>query len=888
MMKVFQTGFWMHIRKAVRCVVSSDRAQDANAFAHSQSQQPRYAASVGLALVFLLGSQFSLAAGKPANAYLPANSALNPAIPTPESVLGYPVGTWHVRHDQLVRYMEILAEKSDRISLEVTGYTHEQRPLLLLTITAPENRKNLPKWREEHLENVAQGTRAADNSPLVLYMGYSVHGNEPSGANASMLVAYYLAASSDARVTALLKNNVVLLDPSFNPDGLSRFAQWANMHKGQVLSSDPDHREHTEGWPNGRTNHYWFDLNRDWLMLVHPESQARIKQFQKWRPHVLTDFHEMGTDSTYFFQPGVPSRKNPFTPEGNVRLTEALAESFVQAFDDQKTLYFSQEGFDDFYYGKGSTYPDAQGSIGILFEQASSRGHIQDSVNGPVEFAQTIQNQFTMSLAVFDGALKNKAALTEYPRRFFNETQSLIKDDSVAAYVLNEPNDSWRLAQAKWVLEQHNIDFIVPAEDVSANDKTYSAPHSLVVPLDQQKYRLIKSLFSTQQQFPDNTFYDVSNWNLPLAFDLNYASMSARELKRVKGGAKHESALPVVANNAYGYAFEWHHFKSPALLQALLSSGVNARIATGSFNAATTGGERVFEPGSIVIPAGLAQPDNLAGLIASASQAQQVPVYSITSGSTSAGNDLGSRSMVPVQAPKVLIVGGEGADPYQVGEIWHYLDTQVGMPITLVEQARLGRMNLSGYSHIVFAAGRYELSDKDTKAIGEWVKAGGTLIGQMSALSLFAKEKWLSLQVTDRNDVDRLFDESGLTYADRDALAAKKLIAGAVYKADIDISHPLFYGFDEPYLHLFKTTNMIVSSSQSPFNVPARYTKSPLVAGYSADVLADEIAGSVAVIAQTMGKGRVIGFTDNPQFRGYWYGTSKLMSNALMLSEAIR
>ena len=157
----------------------------------------------------------------------------------------------------------------------------------------------------------------------------------------------------------------------------------------------------------------------------------------------------MGTDSTYFFQPGVPSRKNPFTPEGNVRLTEALAESFIQAFDDQKNLYFSQEGFDDFYYGKGSTYPDAQGSIGILFEQASSRGHLQDSINGPVAFSQTIQNQFTMSLAVFDGALKNKAALAEYPRRFFNETQSLIKDDDVAAYVLHEPKDSWRLKQAR-------------------------------------------------------------------------------------------------------------------------------------------------------------------------------------------------------------------------------------------------------------------------------------------------------------------------------------------------------------------------------------------------------------------------------------------------------
>ena len=302
----------------------------------------------------------------------------------------------------------------------------------------------------------------------------------------------------------------------------------------------------------------------------------------------------------------------------------------------------------------------------------------------------------------------------------------------------------------------------------------------------------------------------------------------------------------------------------------------------------TTQGERAFELGSIVVPAGVVQPENVGALIASASAKHQVPVYSITSGSTSVGSDLGSRSMVPARAPKVLVIGGEGTNPYQVGEIWHHLDTQIGMPVTLIEQERLGRITLADYSHIVFASGRYDLNDKHSNAISEWVKAGGTLIGQMSALSLFSKEKWLSVQVSDRNDVDRLFDESGLTYADRSALAAKKLIAGAVYIANIDVTHPLFYGFDEPYLHVFKTANTVISSSQSPFNVPARYTRSPLVAGYSADVLAEKIAGSAAVVAQPMGRGRVIGFTDNPQFRGYWYGTSKLMSNALLLSEAIR
>ncbi|MDC8829310.1 M14 family metallopeptidase [Alteromonas gilva] len=831
-----------------------------------------------------------LAQGKPATHYLPADTELDSAIPTPESVLGYNVGEWHVRHDLLVNYMRALAEASDRVSLEVTGYTHEQRPLMLLTITAPDNRAKLDGWRADHLKQVNQGDKTSADAPLFLYMGYSVHGNEPSGANASLLVAYYLAAAKDERVTELLANNVVLLDPSFNPDGLSRFAQWANMHKGQVLSSDPDHREHREGWPNGRTNHYWFDLNRDWLMLVHPESQARISKFQQWRPHILTDFHEMGTNSTYFFQPGVPSRKNPWTPEGNVRLTNALAESYVKAFDSQNQLYFSQEGFDDFYYGKGSTYPDAQGSVGILFEQASSRGHLQDSINGPLSFVKTIQNQFTISLAVFDGALANKAALLDYQHNFFRDTAALAKEDEHAAYFLHEPLDSWRLDKAKWVLDQHHIDYQIPAADMTVDNNTLGADNTLVIPLAQPQYRLIKSLFSTRQTFTDNTFYDVSNWNLPLAFDLEYGALNARDLRRVKlakATTTEPAALPAIHADAYAYAFEWHHFKSPALLQNLAAASVDARIATEGFSAKTHDGERAFSAGTIVIPQGVPQPPQLAALLNSAVQQTGVPVYSLTSGFTSSGLDLGSRGMVPVKAPKVLVVGGEGTSPYQVGEIWHYLDTQVGMPITLVEQDNLARTSLSQYTHIVVASGRYNLADSLVNDITDWVKQGGTLIGQTSALYLFEKEKWLDIDVSSSDDVQDLFSQKSLKYGDRSAYNAQQLIAGSVYKTRIDTSHPLFYGYDSDELNMFKTSNMMVTSNESPFEIPARYVESPLVAGYSASVLASEIGGSVAVIAEPMGRGRVIGFTDDPQFRGFWYGTSKLMSNALFMSEAI-
>lgn len=307
--------------------------------------------------------------------YLPKNISYDPKVPIPESILGAPVGEWHVRHDQLVNYMYAIANSSDRVSIVETGRTHENRPLLLLAFSSAENQQNLKSIQANHIKSIETGASNSD-SPLVIWMGYSVHGNEPSGSNAALLIAYYLAAGQGAEVESLLNDNVVLIDPSLNPDGLSRFAHWANMHKSKNLVADPNNREHIEDWPSGRTNHYWFDLNRDWLLLTHPESKARIAEYHQWRPHVLTDFHEMGPNSTYFFQPGIPSRKNPWTPDRNVELTQALANFHAQALDANKQLYFSGESFDDFYYGKGSTYPDAHGTIGILFEQSLSLIHI--------------------------------------------------------------------------------------------------------------------------------------------------------------------------------------------------------------------------------------------------------------------------------------------------------------------------------------------------------------------------------------------------------------------------------------------------------------------------------------------------------------------------------
>ena len=391
--------------------------------------------------------------------YLPKGHNYDPNIPTPESILGYNVGDWHVSHDKLVEYMKALALSSDRISIENRGSTYEGRPLLLLTITSSENHANLDQIQKQHLMLSEPEGASLDitKMPTIVYQGFSIHGNEPSGANAGLLVAYHLAASKDASVVEMLKEVVVLFDPCYNPDGLQRFSQWVNTHKSDVLNPDPNDREYSEVWPRGRTNHYWFDMNRDWLPVQLPESKVRIKSFTDWLPNILTDHHEMGTNATFFFQPGIQSRVNPLTPKMNQKLTREIGNFHAKALDKIGSLYYTEESYDDFYYGKGSTYPDVNGSIGILFEQASSRGHLQESDNGILTFPFSIRNQFITALSTLKAAKDIRLKLLEYQRSFYRNALKAAQQNKQKAIVFGnskDPATSYHLAE---ILKRHQI-----------------------------------------------------------------------------------------------------------------------------------------------------------------------------------------------------------------------------------------------------------------------------------------------------------------------------------------------------------------------------------------------------------------------------------------------
>ncbi|HND86991.1 MAG TPA: M14 family zinc carboxypeptidase, partial [Saprospiraceae bacterium] len=462
--------------------------------------------------------------------YLPALT-YNPAIPTPAQYLGYEVGEWHVSHDQLVAYMRELDRLSDRIALKEYGRSHENRPLLCLFITSPANHSRLEEIRTERrrLADPAVSKRIdLAKLPAVNYMGYSIHGNEASGSNAALAVAYYLAAAQSPDVEQLLQNTVILFDPCFNPDGLQRFSSWVNSRRSRHGSHDPAADEFNEPWPMGRTNHYGFDLNRDWLVTQQPESVGRVALLQAWKPNVLTDHHEMGSGSTFFFQPGVPSRVNPITPARNQVLTAKIATYHAAALQDKQVQFFTGESFDDFYYGKGSTYPDANGCVGILFEQGSSRGSAQETDNGLLTFPYSIRNQVITSLSTLRAVQEMRVELNEYLREFYLSALDEARRDEMKGYVFADDRELPARSFLQ-LLSQHGIQVQNLGENATLDGYTYTRGSAFWVPLEQPQYRLVKGIFDRQTKFQDSVFYDISAWTLPDAFGLQWSAVRAKD-----------------------------------------------------------------------------------------------------------------------------------------------------------------------------------------------------------------------------------------------------------------------------------------------------------------------------------------------------------------------
>jgi len=822
----------------------------------------------------------------PVTDYLPKETNFLSQIPTPKSILGFGIGERHARHDQLVRYFKQLASHSTRVKLTNMGNTNEYREQLLVTISAPNNLKNLTKLLKQRRAHQAD----VIDQPNVVWLGYSVHGDEISGANAAMVVAYYLAASTNEQIKKMLNDTIIVMEPSINPDGMDRFVTWVNMFRGSTANADPNHIEHHQGWFTGRTNHFGFDLNRDWLLLTQVESQHRMKFYQQYQPNVLGDYHEMGRNSSFFFQPGVLDRTNPLTPKANIALTALLAQYHAKALDKNDRLYFTQESYDDFYYGKGSTYPDINGAVGILFEQASSRGFEQQGKNGLVTFQFGIQNHVTTSLSTLQGAWQNRQKLAQYRASFYQQAIKLAKKEKFNGYLVHEAKDPYRLNLLLSTLAQHQIKVYPLEHDFRLSGEVFSKQSSYYIPLKQPQYRVIKALFDQPTKFVNNTFYDVSGWTLPLAMNIETHKVERTWGLKLSASPWQQQAptWQQPAMEQYAYVFKWSNYLAPKLLNELMAQHIQARVTTLAFQANVAGKMQQFSAGDIVIPAGIQTQLNWQSKLFQLSKTSNIPLFGMTSGLTSVGPDIGSNALVRIKPVSVLLIGGQGVSQYEAGELLFYLDKTLGIPVTMVEQTRLASIDLSHYSHIFMVDGDYKnLSEQSVAHLDHWLKHGGVLFGQKHAAKWFTKQNWLKVNFINRDRINQSVSSTDLQYQDRAALAARQRIAGAIFNTQVDVSNPLAYGLTK-HLPVFLNSTLMMETTSKPFITIAKYTNSPLMSGYIDANMQNNLANTPALVAHSVGKGLVIATNDVFAFRGYWYGTEKILANSLFFANALQ
>ena len=809
--------------------------------------------------------------------YLSQDITYDQSIPTPESVIGHQVGEWHITHDKLVYYMQALAKSSDRVTLENRGSTFEGRPLLLLTVTSPENHKNLEPIRQAHIASTENNSVDTSDMPIVVYQGFSIHGNEPSGSNASMLVAYHLAAAQSEDVKNLLNNTVILLDPSLNPDGLQRFAYWVNTNKNKNLNPDPNDREYDEIWPGGRTNHYWFDMNRDWLPVQLPESRTRIASFHKWLPNILTDHHEMGTNASFFFQPGIPSRTHPLTPKLNQELTKNIGNFHAKALDKIGSLYYTEESFDDFYYGKGSTFPDINGGIGILFEQASSRGHIQESNNGILTFPFTIRNQLTAALSTLEAAKNMREDILQYQHDFYKNARKEATNENGKAIVFGDEKDAAKTYHLAEILKHQHIDFHELKADFTSNGKRFKKGHAFIIPKNQKNTRMINAMFEKRTTFQDSLFYDVSAWTFPLAFGLDYEENISMSNAGITVENLQMKTGTVSTKSNYAYVMEWHEYYTPKALNSILNSGLRAKVGMKKFSI----NGKDYDYGTILIPV-QNQNKSVAELfkfLQQISEESHVQIDAVGTGLTQ-GIDLGSSQFRALKQPKVAMIVGDGISPYDAGEMWHLFDQRYDMTLTKLDNNAISRTNLDRYNTIILPSGR--LDSSATKKLKEWVQKGGTLIGYRSALN------WLKSSEFIKIDFKKMEREAiNITFEQRGDYRGAQFIGGAIFEAHLDRSHPINFGYKDNKIALFRNNTLFMKADKHSYNNPIRYTKNPLLSGYISKPNLDSLSLTVPFKIKGLGKGNVVVFTDNTNFRAFWYGTNKLLMNAIFFREEL-
>lgn len=818
--------------------------------------------------------------------FMMGHACLAQNFQSPESFLGYSIGEKFSFHSRITDYVKYVANENPKQTKLISyGQTNEGRPLQVIIVGNEANIANLESIRTNNLKGIglADGTATAE-IPAIAWLSYNVHGNEAVSSESVMVVLYELLNKQNAVTQDILKNTVVILDPCINPDGRDRYANWYNRYVGTQPDLNAASVEHHEPWPGGRFNHYLFDLNRDWAWQTQVESQQRMKLYHEWMPHLHADFHEMGANSTYYFPPSA----KPFHEDLTIwqrDFQNLLGEYNKKRFDKNGWLYFTKESYDLLYPSYGDTYPSYNGAIGMTFEQggSGSAGLAFAREDGDtLTLKDRIAHHVATSMGTLEAISANKQDVVTNFRKYFNEASS-NGVGKYKSYVIKTEGNEEAVIALKKTLDgvQIKYGFTDSRRKLSGFDYSTRKDGSfdvqetdLIISVKQPKGKLVKILFEPETVLEDSNTYDITTWSLPYAYGLK-AFATSSDLSVGSKDAAERMKMEVPAQTPYAYLVDNNSFQDTQLLAHLLKNKVKVRFNEKPFSTAS----KSYKSGALLITkkGNEALGNRFNELVVEAANKFGSEVEVVNSGLVSSGSDIGAYSVEFVKAPKVGILIGEGISPTAAGEVWHYFEQQVNYPATIIDVAYFSKINLWDFDVLILPSGRYGSTISSTEEIKRWLSDGGKLIALENSNSLFADSKGFGLKSkTGKDKPNKL-----LKYGNQEREGISSQIPGAIYKINVDATHPLGYGYDNGYYAILKSSNAY-EYLEKGWNVGTISTDS-YVTGFAGSKAKEQMKESLLFGVESIGKGNVVYMIDNPIFRGFWYGGKQLFGNAVFM-----
>ena len=797
-------------------------------------------------------------------------------LKSPTTFLEYDLGSQFTKHHEVIDYYEHVARaEPSRVKLVQYGNTNERRPLLLAIVSSEENLSNLESIRTEHLKSL---NGEGNSQKAIVWLSYNVHGNEAVGTESSLKTIYSLLSEN----TRFLENTVVIIDPCLNPDGLDRYINWYYQYKNTPFQLDVNSKEHNEGWITGRSNHYMFDLNRDWAWLTQKESQERLVQYNKWMPHIHVDFHEQGLNDPYYFAPAAEPFHEVIT-NFQRDFQKTIGKNHAKYFDANGWLYFTKERFDLFYPSYGDTYPTYNGSIGMTYEQGGSGRAglgVITAIGDTLALKDRIAHHFTTGISTVEIASQNIEKLNTEFKKFFQR-----KNFKYKSYVLK--GNTGNIEALQELLVQHDIAFgrankgMVKGFNYSTgkSGSMQTDSNTLVVSTDQAKGTMVKVLFEPNAKLSDSLTYDITAWSLPYAYGLEaIASTNIIDTTSSRENLNDTPTLKPFRDNSYAAITEWNGMNDARFLTHLLKKGIRVRTTYAPFSL----DGKSYDRGTLIITRGdNEQIKNLTTVLNETAKMHNKTIHGVATGFVEAGKDFGSPYIQMIQKPKIAALSGGPTSSYRFGEIWHFFEQQLYYPITVIDTDYADRIDFEEYDILILPGGRYAnfLNEERLKGLKEWVRGGGKLIAMGGAIKSIDGNEGFGLQQKERKeDTTKM---APMAQEDRQRQAMKNAITGAIFKTKVDNTHPMAFGYDNTYFTLKLGSDAYGYMNDG--NVVYLENNTRPVSGFAGSEAQKRIGKSLIFGVQRYGKGEVIYMVDNPLFRGFWENGKLFFANALFM-----